>query len=92
MIKSFGDRRTGRLFGDQVVKEFEGIARRAKRQLEALHAAVRLDDLRLPPSNRLEKLKGDLKSFHSIRSNDRSRVVFRWLDGDAHDVAIVGHH
>ena len=58
MIKSFGERRTRRLFGDQVVKEFEGIARRAKRQLEALHAAARLDDLRLPPSNRLEKLTG----------------------------------
>jgi len=78
MIKSFGDRRTERLFADQVVKEFEGIARRAKRKLEALHAAVRLDDLRIPPSNRLEKLKGDLKAFHSIRINDQWRIIFRW--------------
>jgi toxin HigB-1 len=56
MIKSFGDRNTERLFADQVVREFEGIARRAKRKLEALHAAARLDDLRVPPANR-ERLK-----------------------------------
>jgi proteic killer suppression protein len=92
MIKSFGDRSTERLFGDQVVKDFEGIARRAKRKLEALHAAARLDDLRVPPSNRLEKLKGDRKAFHSIRINDQWRIVFRWLDGHAHDVAIVDYH
>lgn len=92
MIKSFGDRRTERLFADQVVKELEGIARRAKRKLEALHAAARLDDLRVPPSNRLEKLKGDLKAFHSIRINEQWRIIFRWVDGHAHDVAIVDYH
>lgn len=92
MIKSFGDRRTERLFADQVVKELEGIARRAKRKLEALHAAARLDDLRVPPSNRLEKLKGDLKAFHSIRINEQWRIIFRSIDGHAHDVAIVDYH
>jgi toxin HigB-1 len=92
MIKSFGDRWPDRLFADGVVLELEGIARRAKRKLEALHAAGRLDDLRVPPSNRLEKLKGDLKAFHSIRINDQWRIIFRWLDGDAHDVAIVDYH
>jgi toxin HigB-1 len=92
MIKSFGDRRTERLFADQVVKEFRSIARRAKRKLEALHAAARLEDLRAPPSNRLEKLKGDLKEFHSIRINDQWRVIFRWTDGHAHNVAIVDYH
>ena len=92
MIKSFGDRRTERLFADQVVREFEGIARRAKRKLEALHAAARLDDLPVPPSNRLEKLKGDLKAFHSIRVNDQWRIIFRWLDGNGHNVAIVDDH
>jgi len=90
MIKSFGDRRTELLFADQVVREFEGIARRAKRKLEAaVHAAARLGDLSVPPSNRLEKLKGDLKEFHSIRINDRWRIVFRWIDGHAHNVAIA---
>jgi toxin HigB-1 len=92
MSKSFGDRSTERLFTDQVVKDFEGIARRAKRKLEALHAAARLDDLRVPPSNRLERLKGDRKAFHSIRINDQWRIVFRWKDGHAHDVAIVDYH
>jgi proteic killer suppression protein len=78
MIKSFGDRRTERLFADQVVKELEGVARRAKRKLEAVHAAARLDDLRVPPSNRPEKLKGDRRAFHSIRINDQWPIVFRW--------------
>jgi toxin HigB-1 len=77
---------------DQVVKEFEGFARRAKRKLEALHAAARLEDLRVPPSNHLERLKGDLKEFYSIRINDQWRIVFRWVDGDAHSVAIVDYH
>ena len=92
MIKSFGDRKTQRLFADQVVKEFEGFARRAKRKLEALHAAARLEDLRVPPSNRLEKLKGDLKEFHSIQINDQWRVVFRWADGHVHEVTLVDYH
>ncbi|MGH6663145.1 MAG: type II toxin-antitoxin system RelE/ParE family toxin [Rhodospirillales bacterium] len=92
MIKSFGDRRTERLFADEVVRDFQGFARRAKRKLEAVHAASRLDDLRLPPSNRLEKLKGDLRAFHSIRVNDQWRVIFEWLDGHAHQVRIVDYH
>jgi proteic killer suppression protein len=92
MIKSFGDRKTQRLFADQEVKEFRGIARRAKRKLEAVHAAARLGDLRVPASNRLEKLKGDLKEFHSIRIDHQWRIIFRWSDGHAHDVAIVDYH
>jgi toxin HigB-1 len=92
MIKSFGDRKTERLFADEVVREFSGIARRAKRKLEAVHAAARLEDLRAPPSNRLEKLKGNLKEFHAIRINDQWRVIFRWIDGDAHDVTIIDYH
>ena len=92
MIKSFGDRTTERLFADEVVREFSGIARRAKRKLEAVNAAARLEDLRVPPSNRLEKLKGNLKEFHAIRINDQWRVILRWIDGHAHDVAIVDYH
>jgi toxin HigB-1 len=92
MIKSFGDRRTQRLFGDAVVRDFQGFARRAKRKLEAVNAASRLDDLRVPPSNRMEKLKGDLKAFHSIRVNDQWRVIFKWIDGHAHEVRIVDYH
>lgn len=92
MIRSFGDKRTERLFRDQRVPDFEGFARRAKRKLEAVHAAARLEDLRVPPSNRLELLKGDLKGYNSIRINDQWRLVFRWIDGDAHAVRIVDYH
>jgi proteic killer suppression protein len=92
MIRSFKDKRTAALFEDQVVREFHAIARRAKLKLEAVNAAGRLEDLTIPPSNRLEKLKGDLRAFHSIRINDQWRIIFIWRDGDAHDVAIVDYH
>jgi proteic killer suppression protein len=78
MIRSFGDKRAEALFRDEFVRQFQGIARVAKRKLEALNAASRLEDLTVPPSNRLEKLKGDLKDFHSIRVNDQWRVIFKW--------------
>jgi len=92
MIRSFADKRTEALFHDGFVRDFQGIARPAKRKLEAVNAASRLDDLKVPPSNRLEKLKGDLKDFHSIRINDQWRVLFKWIDGDAHEVQIADYH
>jgi proteic killer suppression protein len=92
MTRSFGDTRSRILFADGVVREFQGIARRAKRKLEALNAASRLADLNVPPSNRLEKLKGDLKQFNSIRINDQWRVIFKWQDGDAYEVKIIDYH
>ena len=92
MIRSFGDKRTEALFRDAIVREFQSIARRAKRKLEALHAANELNDLAVPPSNRLEKLKGNLTRYHSIRINDQWRVIFVWRDGDAFEVAIVDYH
>jgi toxin HigB-1 len=92
MIRSFGDKRTEALFQDEFVRQFQGIARPAKRKLEAVNAASRLEDLMVPPSNRLEKLKGDLRDFYSIRINDQWRVIFKWIEGDAHDVRIVDYH
>jgi proteic killer suppression protein len=92
MIRSFGDKRTERLFADELVRDFQGFAARAKRKLELVNAAVRLEDLKVPPANHLEKLRGSLKAFHSIRINDQWRIVFKWIDGDAHDVSIVGYH
>jgi proteic killer suppression protein len=92
MIRSFGDRHTKALFDDRRVRQFAGIARRAKRKLEAVNAASRLDDLMLPPSNRLEKLKGELREFHFIRINDQWRVIFRWINGEPHEVRIVDYH
>ncbi len=92
MIRSFGDKQTEALFADRLVPAFQGVARRAKRKLEAINAASRLEDLMVPPSNRLEKLKGELRDFHSIRVNDQWRLIFKWSDGDARDVRIVDYH
>ena len=78
MIRTFGDDRTEALFRDEFVDAFQGFARSAKRKPELINAASRLEDLRLPPSNRLEKLRGDLKEFYSIRINDQRRVIFGW--------------
>ena len=92
MTRSFGDRQTKELFADGFVPQFQGVARRAKRKLEALNAASRLEDLNVPASNRLEKLKRALEGFHSIRVNDHWRVIFRWHNGDAQEVRIVDYH
>ena len=92
MIRSFGDKQTESLFADRFVGRFQGMARPAKRKLEALNAASRLEDLKVPPSNRLEKLKGNLSRLHSIRVNDQWRVIFRWSNGDAYEVRIVDYH
>ena len=83
---------TEELLRDKFVREFQGFARTAKRKLEMPNAASRLDDLLVPPSNRLERLKGDLARFHSIRINDQWRVIFQWIDGHAHEVQIVDYH
>jgi toxin HigB-1 len=92
VISSFADRETEALFFDRFVREFQGIVRAAKRKLEMLNAANRLDDLLFPPGNRLEALRGELAGQHSIRINDQWRVVFRWNDGHAEDVRIVDYH
>ena len=76
----------------KVVPAFHAIARRAKRKLEAVNAASRLDDLCVPPSSRLEKLKGERKDCHSIRIDDQWRVIFRWIEGHAHSVTIMDYH
>ena len=92
MIKSFGDRKTRALFEDELVRAFHGLADRAKRKLVALHVAARLEDMRVPPSNRLEKLRGNLEGFHSIRVNDQWRICFRWSESDAFEVEICDYH
>ncbi len=92
MIRSFADKRTEALFQDEFVRQFQGVARPAKRKLEAINAASRLEDLMVPPSNWLEKLKGDLKDFYSIRVNDQWRVIFKWINGEPHEVRIVDYH
>jgi proteic killer suppression protein len=68
------------------------LQRAALRKLAILDAAESLEDLRVPPGNRLEKLAGDRKGQHSIRINDQWRICFRWSEGDAHDVEITDYH
>lgn len=92
MIKSFGDRRTEVLFADAFVKEFQGFARSAKRKLEAINAAASLTDLAVPPSTRLEKLRGQLSGYYSIRINDQWRVIFKGIDNHAYEVSITDYH
>ena len=93
MIKSFADRDTERLFGRERVRHFPSALQRVMlRKLVAVDAAEQLDDLRVPPGNRLEKLHGDRAGQYSIRVNDQWRVCFRWADGDAYDVELVDYH
>lgn len=92
MIQSFGSANTERLFRRERVKQFEAFERQAQRKLAELDAATSLNDLRAIPGNRLEKLKGDRRSQHSIRINDQWRVCFVWKDGNAHDVEIADYH
>jgi proteic killer suppression protein len=92
VIRSFRDTDVEALFNDVSVRRFKDIERVARRKLLYLHRARTLDDLKAPPGNRLEALKGDRRGQHSIRINDQWRVCFRWHSGDAHDVEIVDYH
>lgn len=96
MIETFGNALAEDLFEDRksrVTGSFPTELRRAaRRKLLYLHEAADLRDLRSPPGNRLESLKGELKGFHSIRINDQWRIVFRWNGGSVFDVQIVDYH
>jgi len=92
MIVSFKDSETERLAGGQRVKRFVKIESVARRKLRQLEIAGRLEDLRIPPENRLEALKGSRTGQHSIRVNDQYRVCFRWTEAGAEDVQIVDYH
>ena len=93
MIRSFRDVDTEKIFKRQFVRKFPpDIQQRAFMRLNALDAAVKLEDLRLPPSNRLEALKGDRKGQHSLRINDQWRIRFVWRQGHAEHVEIVDYH
>ncbi|MCY3813621.1 MAG: type II toxin-antitoxin system RelE/ParE family toxin [Gammaproteobacteria bacterium] len=93
MIKSFADKRTAAVFvGNRVSSLPAAIQPRARQKLLMIDAAARLGDLRAPPSNRLELLRGQRKAQHSIRINDQWRVCFEWRQGDALDVEITDYH
>ena len=96
MIESFGNAVAEDLFEDKnsrATRAFPtGLRRPARRKLQYLHEAADLSDLKSPPGNRLESLKGDFKGFHSIRINDQWRICFRWSNREARDVEIVDYH
>ena len=93
MIRSFKNRETERVFKRLGSRRLPPeVARPALRKLLLVDAAVALDDLRMPPGNRLEKLSGDRAGQFSIRVNDQWRVCFSWVDGEARDVEIVDYH
>jgi proteic killer suppression protein len=92
MIRSFSCEFTKDLFESKVTKKFINIERVARRKLLQLHAVVSLLDLRIPPGNMLESLRGKRKGQHSIRINDQWRICFVWQEDGAYDVEIVDYH
>ena len=93
MIRSFRDKRTEDLAAGRAPKRIpRDVAERAVRKLFLLDTVTRLDDLRVPPGNRLEALGGDRRGQHSIRVNEQWRICFVWRDGDAYDVEFVDTH
>jgi proteic killer suppression protein len=88
MIQSFADKDTEKLFHMESNRRFSAIGRVALRKLFQMNRAAALSDLAVPPGNRLEALKGDLRGCHSIRINDQWRIVFRWTDSGPVEVAI----
>ncbi|MEY2979323.1 MAG: type II toxin-antitoxin system RelE/ParE family toxin [Prochlorotrichaceae cyanobacterium] len=96
MIVSFSDRATSDLFHGISSRYSRSLPTQIKEpslyKLDILNAAKELKDLRSPPGNKLEALKGNLSGFHSIRINSQWRIVFRWIDGNVHDVQITDYH
>ncbi len=92
MIKSFKTPDTEQLFNDQRVKQWQAIESVARRKLNMIHAAEKLSDLKVPPNNKLHKLKEDREGQHAISINDQYRVCFEWRDGNAYDVEITDYH
>lgn len=93
MIKGFGDKETEKIWQGIYSKKLpSGIQQRALLKLAMLSQSVNLEDLRIPPSNRLEALKGNLKGRYSIRVNQQWRICFRWENGDAYEVSILDYH
>ena len=93
MIRSFGDKETEKIWKGVVSKKLPfDIQNVARRKLRMLNSSQDINDLRIPPANRLEKLKGNLSSFHSIRINNQWRIIFEWKNDDAYEVKIVDYH
>lgn len=93
MLISFGSKETKKIWNGERVKGFSTeLQEIARRKLRMLNNSQDIMDLQIPPSNRLEKLKGSLKEYYSIRVNDQWRIVFKWDKGNASDVELVDYH
>ena len=93
MIISFGDKNTEKIWnGIAVKKPSVEIQEIGRRKLRMLHNSIDINDLKIPPSNRLEKLKGNLKDFYSIRINNQWRIILKWENNNAFEVEILDYH
>lgn len=93
MIVSFGDKTTEKIWEGERVKGFStDIQEITRRKLRMLNNSIDIKDLMIPPSNRLEKLKGNLKEFYSIRVNDQWRLIFGWENGNTFNVELIDYH
>jgi len=93
MIKTFGEKETEKIWNGIRSKKLPNeIQDLARRKLRMLNNTQDINDLRIPPANRLEKLKGNLEDYYSIRINNQWRIIFQWLNNDAYDVKIVDYH
>jgi proteic killer suppression protein len=93
MIKTFGDKESEKIWNGIRSKKLPNeIQDLARRKLRMLNNAQDVNDLRIPPANRLEKLKGNLEDYYSIRINSQWRIIFQWLNNDCYDVEIVDYH
>ena len=93
MIKSFADKRTAQIFEGRSAKKLDKmLQKKALRRLRYIDAAERIDDLRVPPSNKLEKKEGDLQDFYAIWVNTQWRIIFKWDNGEALEVQLIDYH
>ena len=93
MIISFGDKETEKIWNGLVSRKFpREIQEVARRKLRMINNSISITDLKIPPANKLENLKGNLKEFHSIRINSQWRIIFKWENGNAFNVEIVDYH
>lgn len=93
MIRSFGNKETQKIWEGVRVKWISvALQEVVRRKLRMLNSSQSLLDLQIPPSNRLEKLKGDLRGYYSIRVNDQWRIIFKWENGNAENVTLIDYH
>jgi proteic killer suppression protein len=93
MIRNFGDKNTELIWNGVLIKNIPNdIQSIGRRKLRMLNNSQNMNDLKIPPSNRLEKLAGNLKGFYSIRINDQWRIIFKWIEGQSEKVQIIDYH